>query len=191
MRLVERTSVKSTRCGEVISSFVNANLRLKEARLVLNLGYSLVSTGRWAGNNIEWQFSISKGWVIFNQHVFIGRGKRDPETGTGILPETITHQTENHSVAGRTHSETLLWHWRLAHINAMDVLQIHKHADGVPALEQMADICRAYRLRKGHKLPLPSHFQLAAAVRDIMHSDIVGPSEPSFPDDHRYVSTFL
>ena len=44
---------------------------------------------------------------------------------------------------------------------------------------------------KAHKLPFPGHFERAAAPGKIVHSDIVGPLEPSYPDQYRYVVTFL
>lgn len=55
----------------------------------------------------------------------------------------------------------------------------------------MEGVCRACRLEKAHKLPFPGHFRTTSAVGEIVHSDVVGPLEISFPDRFRYVSTFL
>ena len=113
-----------------------------------------------------------------------------------MLPEPISQNTQMAiSVMSVTNDskfrETELWHQRLAHINMGDLVTLHKHADDVPHLQQSDDVCRACRLGKAHKLPFSGHFNRAAVVGDILHSDIVGPLELSFPDKYKYVSTFL
>ena len=110
-----------------------------------------------------------------------------------MLPEPISQSTQMAmSVSSNSKfRETELWHQRLAHINMRDLVTLHKHADDVPHLQQSDDVCRACRLGKAHKLLFSGHFNRAEVVGDILHSDIVGPLELSFPDKYKYVSTFL
>lgn len=61
----------------------------------------------------------------------------------------------------------------------------------MPKLKEMKDACRACRLGKAHRLPFPGHFEDVKHVGELVHSDIVGNLESSFPDRFKYVSTFL
>lgn len=91
-----------------------------------------------------------------------------------------------------TESETTqLWHRRLAHINTRDLLKLHKYVPDVPRLKEMKHICRACRLCKAQRLLFPGYFEDAEKVGSIVHSDILGKLEPSFPDKFKYVSTFM
>ena len=110
-----------------------------------------------------------------------------------MLPEPISQGTQMamSMTNDSKFKETELWHRRLAHINMRDLVTLHRRADDVPHLQQSDDVCRACRLGKAHKLPFQGHFNRADIVGDILHSDIVGPLELSFPDKYKYVSTFL
>jgi len=190
--LADKTSVTATQCGEVIMPFENAVLRLKGALFLPSLGYNLVSTGRLADNGIFSFFRRSDVRLSSESDGFVlGTGLRDPETRMYMLPEPQSQSSSERALAVSDPAETELWHRRLAHINARDLTTVHQHADGVPKLCPMEGVCRACRLGKAHKLPFPGHFRRASAVGDIVHSDIVGPLELSFPDGFRYVSTFL
>jgi len=172
--------------------FENAVLRLKGALFLPSLGYNLVSTGRLADNGIFSFFRRSDVRLSSESDGFVlGTGLRDPETRMYMLPEPQSQSSSERALAVSDPAETELWHRRLAHINARDLTTVHQHADGVPKLCPMEGVCRACRLGKAHKLPFPGHFRRASAVGDIVHSDIVGPLELSFPDGFRYVSTFL
>lgn len=50
----------------------------------------------------------------------------------------------------------------------------------------MKDVRRECRLGKAHKLPFNGHFQRASNVGAVVHSDIVCPLEPSYPERYRY-----
>ena len=189
--LADKRSVNSNQCGDVIIPFQNANIRLKGALLVPNLGYNLVSTGRLADNGIESHFRRRDVQLSLEESRFVvGCGERDEETGMYMLPEPISQSVPATAMVAST-SESELWHRRLAHINSRDLVDVHKHADGVPKLCPLKGVCRACRLGKAHKLPFPGHFRRAKAVGDLVHSDIVGPLEPSFPERYRYASPFL
>jgi len=193
--LADQTSVQSTQCGDVILPFQNANIRLKNAFFVPGLGYNLVSTGRLADNGIESCFRRYD--VILNMEssgFHIGCGNRDMENRLYMLPEPLSPPSSERAMVSsgtEKQSETQLWHQRLAHINVRDLQTVYQHADGVPKLTSSEEVCRACRLGKAHKLPFPGHFRRTSKVGELVHSDIMGKLEPSFPDRFRYVSTFL
>ena len=190
--LADKTCVKSNYCGDVLLPFQNANVRLKRALYIPNLGYNLVSTGRLADNGIESHFRRDDVQLVLQQDEFvIGHGYRDTETGMYMLPEPLTHHTAEVVTVSSANESTELWHRRLGHINSRDLSTLHKHVEGVPQLSELKEVCRACRLGKAHKLPFPGHFEHAAAVGDVVHSDIVGPLESSFPERYKYASTFL
>ena len=195
--LADETPVTSNLTGEVIIPFENANIRLKDVLYIPDLGYNLVSTGRMADKGI-WSLFRSTDVVLIlaSENMYIGAGARNPEHGMYTLPDPIVHRHENvtgsaMAVSPSTSDSVELWHRRLAHLNSRDLIILHKHVDDFPKLHLMKDVCRACRLGKAHKLPFPGHFEPADQLGEIMHSDILGPLEPSFPDRHRYVSTFL
>lgn len=68
---------------------------------------------------------------------------------------------------------------------------VHIHADGVPKINHSKAACRACSLGKAHSLPFPGHFSRAENIGEVIHSDIMGPLEYSFPDGYKYVSTFM
>ncbi len=39
--------------------------------------------------------------------------------------------------------------------------------------------------------PFPGHFRRAASIGEVVHSDVIGPLDTSFPDGYRYICTFL
>lgn len=193
--LADKTPVSSTECGDVIIPFRDANIRLRNTFYVPGLGYNLVSMGRLADNGIESHFRRDDVQLMLESDGFvIGTGERDNDTRLYMLPEPISHDASQHAMVtekAKDEAQTQLWHQRLAHINGRDLMKVHVHADGVPKLCPMEEVCRACRLGKAHKLPFPSQFRQASRVGELVHSDIVGPLEPSFPDRFRYVSTFL
>lgn len=194
--LADKTSVTAHVSGEVILPFEHANIRLKDVLHIPSMGYNLVSTGRLADNGIESHFRRNDVCLTLETDAFyVGSGTRDQSSRMYMLPHPQSHSSweEQAFVATSVQKDkqTELWHQRLAHINVRDLLEVHKHATGIPKLVKMDDVCRACRMGKAHKLPFPGHFQHADAVGDLVHSDIVGPLVPSFPDNFRYVSTFL
>lgn len=193
--LADKTTVSSNKCGDVVLPFENANIRLKNTFLVPNLGYNLVSTGRLADNGIESHFRRNDVRLLIEKDGFlIGTGKRDTDTSLYMLPEPVNQESNNQALKvceSKNKSQTNLWHRRLAHINIRDLANIHKHADGVPILHPTDEVCRACRLGKAHKLPFTGKFLRSPAVGDIIHSDIMGKLEPSFPFRFQYIATFL
>ena len=76
-------------------------------------------------------------------------------------------------------------------MNFRDLQDAHKYAEGVPELKNTDEICRACSLGKAHKLPFHGHFEQCNCPGEIVHSDVVGKLEPSFPDGYRYFATFM
>ena len=187
--LADKSSIIASKQGEVILPFQNANIRLKCVLFIPGLGYNLVSVGRLADNGITSLFESRHVQLKYKPSgMIIGQGVRDDTTKLYALPDPV--KTAMHTIATVKDSEAQLWHKRLAHMNAKDLCQVHKHAIGVPKLSKMNEICRACRLGKAHKLPFKGTFNRAVNVGDIVHSDIVGPLEPSYPDRYRYFATF-
>lgn len=186
--LADKSSVVASKRGEVIVQFENADIRLTKVLLIPGLGYNLVSVGRLADNGIESLFRKDDVMLkLKSQNFVVGHGTRDISTGLYALPTPLIN---SYASAVVTSSEVHLWHRRLAHLNMTDLLEMHKHADGIPVLKRTNDIFRACRLGKAHKLPFVGHFRRADKVGDIVHSDIIGPLEPSYRDQYRYFATF-
>jgi len=167
---------------------------LKDVFLVPGLGYNLVSTGRLADNGIESHFGRNHvSLALESDGFYIGNGVRDINSRLYTFPRPLCSNVPQEALAtsmADNNSETNLWHRRLAHINSKTLVNVHKHADGVPRLRPMEEICRACRLGKAHRLPFPGKFERTSAVGDLVHSDIMGKLEPSFPDMFRYIATF-
>lgn len=174
----DKTPVSISKCGDVTLPFKNANICLKSTFLVTGLGYNLVSTGCLADNGIDSSFRRQGALLSLEKDDFyIGSGERDAETGLYAFPQPFFQGKPNLAMLtslSKSEAETQLWHQRLAHLNARDLLNVHKHASGVPKLNDMEEICRACRLGKVHKLSFPGHFRHASAVGEVVHSDVVG-----------------
>lgn len=187
--LADKSTVVASKRGEVLLPFKHANIRLTSVLLIPGLGYNLVSVGRLADNGIDSKFRRKDVVLTLeNDGLLIGTGTRDDETGLYALPDPAS--TNLDTVASAVLDEATLWHRRLAHMNAKDLRTIYEHAVDVPKLGAMKEICRACRMGKAHKLPFKGSFHRAEKVGDVVHSDIVGPLEPSFPDGYRYFVTF-
>ena len=86
--LAHNTSVKTNFCGNVILPFDHANIRLKRALYIPNLGYNLASTGRLADNGIESHFRRHDFCLMLQaDQSFIGAGQRNLGSGMYVLPE--------------------------------------------------------------------------------------------------------
>ena len=86
--LADNTSIKASFCGDVILPFDHADIRLKRALYIPNLGYNLVSTGRLADNGIESHFRRHDVRLMLElDRSFIGAGQRNLDSGMYMLPE--------------------------------------------------------------------------------------------------------
>lgn len=129
--LADKTSVVAKECGDVILPFENANIRLKRALYIPNLGYNLVSTGMFADKGIESHFGREDvRFVLTKDKIFIGKGIRHLGTGMYVLPEPVIQHTPEKAMSLFVSDTTELWHRRLAHINSRDLLTLHKHVEG-------------------------------------------------------------
>ena len=190
--LADKSSVIASQVGNVLLEFEFAMVRLSNVLFIPGLGYNLVSVGKLADNGIESTFRKSDVVLqLSNKDFVVGHGSRDSTTGLYSLPNPQGVSVENVAALPEgPHKQAELWHRRLGHLNAKDLCNIHKHADGVPQLHKLNDVCRACRLGKAHKLPFKGHFERAKSIGDLIHSDIVGPLQPSFPDRYKYAATF-
>ena len=157
----------------------------------------MVSTGNMADRGIESRFRRRDVQLFLEKNNFyLGAGSRQLSTGMYILPHPIIYAEKPNEdsecmALGALENSVDIWHQRLAHLNSGDLTILHKHIDDVPQLTPIKGVCRACRLGKAHKLPFLGHFEDAKALSDVIHSDVVGPIEPSYPDSYRYIATFL
>lgn len=121
----------------------------------------------------------------------IGVSKRDMTFGMNTLPSSKVQMAISAVNIEHFSSESELWHRRLAHLNKYALKWIHQHVIGVPKLSGKLGPCRACVLGKAHKQPFSGQFHPASIIGEIVHSDIVGKLEMSFPDHYRYFCTFL
>ena len=190
--LADKISVTSKRSGDVIIPFENSNVRLNGVLLIPDLGYNLVSTGRLADNGIESNLRRHDVQLFLEDNKFyVGCGKRDVNYGMYTLPHALISPPREKAMIMSPHDIAQLRHQRLAHINPCNLANVHKHVAGVPKLGPRQDVCRACRLGKAQKLPFPGHFDIASTIGEVVHLDIVGKLETSFPDRYRYVLTFV
>lgn len=191
VQFADKSLVMSTYAGDVILPFENAKFRLQSVLLVPEIEYNLVALGQLEDNGIKSLFDRNKIELVAEKNAFvIGSGTRDCESRLYVFPDPIKHKVSTKTLSALSYSLDL-WHRGLAHINPRDLGSVHKYADDVPKLAKRKDVCRACKLEKEHKLPILGHFEVAERVGDIVHSDIVGKIETSFPDQYRYASTFL
>jgi len=192
IEMADKSTVTSNAFGEVIISFELVNIRLQNVLYVPTMGYNLVSTGRLADNGIESLFRRNDFVLqLESDATTIGQGDRDSSSGLYVFPNQNLDITLNVSESEHNVSNTLLWHRRLAHINMQDLYNVHNHADGIPKLTPSQEECRACHLGKAHKLPFNSHFKPTSSIGEIVHSDIMGKLEISFPNRYRYVCPFI
>ena len=191
--LADKSTVVANQVGEVLLSFENANLRLTDVLLVPEMGYNLVSCGRLADKGIESRFSSeSVSLILVEKEFLIGSGCRQERNGMYVLPSPDVQGLPSvNALVASADSESILWHLRLAHMNFRDLQDAHKYAEGVPELKNTDEICRACSLGKAHKLPFHGHFEQCNSPGEIVHSDVVGKLEPSYPDGYRYFATFM
>jgi len=157
-----------------------------------SIGYNLISTGRLADNGIESHFRRKDLVLKFESNgQILGSSSRHSLNKMYTMPNPISQNDKALSISSESQATTALWHRRLAHVNVKDLSALHKHADGVPELPTMMDVCRSCRLGKAHKLPFHGHFQKTSRIGEVIHSDIVGKLDLSYPSRYRYVCTFL
>lgn len=160
--LADRTSVSSTKCGDFVLPFKHANTHLKQAFILPGLGYNLVSMGRLADNGIESHFRRNDVQLtLASNGSIIETGECDNESRLYMLAGPIDQESFEQAMVAegsKREAETQLWHQRLAHINRRDLLKLHLHADGIPKLTPMEEVCRVCRLGKAYKLPFPGNF---------------------------------
>ncbi len=187
--LADKSSVIAEMEGRVALEFEEAKIVLENVLLIPSLGYILVSVGRLVDKGIESNFSTHKVSLQYGRFsVEVASGQRDPETGLYRL--LYKEKDGPITLAAHEKRDTVLWHGRLGHMNQKDLSRLFKYADGVPQLKPTTDVSRACRMAKAHKLPFKGKFTRATKVGDVIHSDIVGPLEPTFPDRYRYFVTF-
>lgn len=190
VEFADKTSSTASLWGQVLISLGNVNLRLNNVLHVPSMGYNLVSTGRLADHGIESLFRRNEFILqLESDQTIIGKGIRDFDSKLYVLSHEKFESIL--SVCNNEKSDTQLWHRRLAHMNIQDLTYVHKYADGVPQLTSSKESCRACHLGKAHKLPFSSHFKQMSTVGELVHSDMMGSLEMSFPDRFRYVCTFI
>ena len=98
---------------------------------------------------------------------------------------TMTEGNENAS----------LWHYRLGHLGMGAVTKMSTLADGVPSISLSQDqcICEAclYGKMTRRPFPTPPATSWAAAVLDVIHSDIMGPKEVPSIAGARFILLFV
>lgn len=180
--LADKTTVNSIRHGNVFIPFDRNTLCLRNALYVSALRYNLVSTGRLADHGIESLYR--RHYVLLKLEdcgTVIECGQQSVENGMySLLSPHIAHVATVQ--AQSLDSLSTMWHCQLAQLRTYDCAQMHKHADGVPKLKKCLDICRACRLRKARRLPFRGHFERASRVGEVVHSNIFGKIEMSYPD---------
>lgn len=190
VEFADKTSANANLWGQVLISFDHVNIRLHNVLYVPSMAYNLVSTGRLADNGIESLFRRHDVLLqLESNNTVIGHGIRDLDSKLYVFSNEIAMNVLKVSDVTNS-SDTTLWHQRLAHINMQDLSLVHKHVDGVPKLTASSDSCRACSLGKAHKLPFHSHFKQTSSVGELVHSDIMGKLEMSYPNRYRYVCTF-
>lgn len=187
--LADKSMVTATHSGEVIIPLEHVNMRRRNILLVPKLGYNLISVGQLADNGIELRFASKKLKVFLaEKNLLLVSGFRDSTSGLYTLPHP---KLNPRALAIGNCSEAKVWHRRLAHINNRDISTVHLNAEGVPEIKPSEDIFNACRLGKAQKLYFQGKFRNTCEVGEKVHSDIMGPLEPSFPHNYKYTVTFL
>ena len=172
--MADGSSVMARFHGNVVIPFNDSIIRLKNVFFIPGLGYNLVSVGRLADNGIS---SLFKSKSVELRHeasgFIIGYGLRDTANKLYTLPNPFSVTPD--LILSLSESSAKLWHRRLAHLNQLDLCNLHKHAAGIPELEPVSEVCRACRLGKAHKLSFKGKFKRTEALGDVIHSDVVGP----------------
>lgn len=122
------------------------NIQLKSTYVVPGLGYKEVYTGSFADNGIESYFRRNYiGLFLESDAFYIGSGNRDLDTQLYMFPEPLSLDFDKHSMissGSKSEMEAQLRHQRLAHLNALDLINVHKYVTGVPKLGRMEEVCR-------------------------------------------------
>ena len=80
-----------------------------------------------------------------------------------------------------------LWHKSLGHNNVEDIYNLKDHAVGLKLSEHNLRNCETCQLNKSKKLPVPKDSGTRASeALEIVHTDILGPTQPEAVDGHRY-----
>ena len=85
-----------------------------------------------------------------------------------------------------------LWHKRLGHNNFEDIYKLKDHAVGLKLSEHNFARCKTCQLNKSKKLPVPKDSATRASeALEIVHTDILGPTQPEAVDGHRFAIGFV
>lgn len=90
--LTDKTYVQCDNFRNVIWRFENANIRLKRALNIPNIGSNIVSTGIIVDKGIDNTFRYQDIQIFLEPNGFVvGCGQSDPETDIYMLPERLLH----------------------------------------------------------------------------------------------------
>lgn len=101
----------------------------------------------------------------------LSEGSIDTRINMYMLPSPLCNSGDT-VVAASSVSEAELRHQRLAHINHQDPANVHKISDDTPKFLSVQHICRAYQLRKAHRLRFSGHFKRDLRIKQIDNSDM-------------------
>ena len=111
---------------------------------------------------------------------------------SAAIPAVFSLQDPAKTASNETAS---LWHYRLGHLGMGAVIKMSELADGVPSIPLSRDQCiyEACLYGKMARRPFPTLLATsrAAAVLDIVHSDIMGPMEVPSISGARFILLFV
>lgn len=87
---------------------------------------------------------------------------------------------------------TLLWHYRLGHINSPTLHRMAKNqlCNGIPQRLSPIDLCEGCLLGKSSHKPFPRSHTRSTQVNQLVHSDVCGPMETTSLTGSTYFLTF-
>jgi hypothetical protein len=94
----------------------------------------------------------------------------------------------------KAESDIDLWHKRIDHVNyrRLQDLQTKQVVLGLPKFSgRKAQICEACQLGKQHRLPFPNERNQSRNKLDLIHSDVVGPTQNVSLGGSRYFVSFI
>jgi len=120
----------------------------------------LISTGRLADNRIESHFRRNDMLLKLESNgKLLGSSSHHALNKMYTMPNSLSQNDKALSLSSESQETMELWHRGLPHLNSKDLSTLHNHADGVPQVPNILNVCRSCRLGKAQNLAFHGLFQ--------------------------------
>lgn len=134
------TNVNAMQQEDVKIPFQDVNIRLSEVMRVPNLGYKLVSVGRFADKGIQSQLYDREFSLQYEDGFEIGRGSRRYRSGLYTLSHHEYHTDTHKMLTANSNHKSLFWLFQLAHMNEHDLRKVNQRVEELATMQRLEEV---------------------------------------------------